>query len=123
MENVGREMSRVKSLVTPPLGSKIPQVRSTPLKKVSDIREKLERERTFTVESTPESSPKLKQSPQKNCSGNAFEKIHTCDSHAALLPVAIMTSWTMILIVYEQNIGSDGDDTDNDNNAEDDCQR
>ena len=29
----------------------------------------------------------------------------------------------MILIVYEQNIGSDGDDTDNDNNAEDDCQR
>ena len=68
MENVGREMSRVKSLVTPPLGSatKIPQVRSTPLKKVSDIREKLERERTFTVESTPESSPKLKQSPQKS---------------------------------------------------------
>ena len=65
MENVGREMSRVKSLVTPPPGSKIPQVRSTPLKKVSDIREKLERERTFTVESTPESSPKLKQSSQK----------------------------------------------------------
>ena len=26
----------------------------------------------------------------------------------------------MILIVYEQNIGSEGDDTDNDNNAEDD---
>ena len=66
---------------------------------------------------------RLKQSPQENCSGNAFEKIHTCDSHATLLPVAIMTSWTMILIVYEQNIGSDGDDTDNDNNAEDDCQR
>ena len=63
MENVSREMSRVKSLpFAPPPGptTKIPQVRATPLKKVSDIREKLERERTFTVESTPESSPKQK---------------------------------------------------------------
>ena len=57
MENVAREMNRVKSAAA----SKIPQVRATPLKKVSDIRERLERERTFTVEeATPESSPVLK---------------------------------------------------------------
>ena len=67
MENVAKEMSRVKSLAPPGAATKIPQVRAAPLKKVSDIREKLERERTFTVEAeTPETSPTLlRQSRQK----------------------------------------------------------
>ena len=68
MENVTKEMSRVKSLAPPGAATKIPQVRAAPLKKVSDIREKLERERTFTVEAetTPETSPTLlRQSRQK----------------------------------------------------------
>ncbi len=46
------------------ISSRIPQVRSTPLKRVSDIKEKLERERTFTIDSPPSSptpQPKLKE--------------------------------------------------------------
>ena len=66
MENIAKEMNRVKSLTPPVAATKIPQVRSTPLKKVSDIRGRLERERTFTKEAeAPESSPKLRKSPQK----------------------------------------------------------
>ena len=73
MENVARETSRVKSATA----TKIPQVRATPLKKVSDIRERLERERTFTVEeATPPQSPQvlLRQRPQRRRQWASFDR-------------------------------------------------
>jgi hypothetical protein len=51
MENVNVEMIR-RRVSAAAAGSRIPQCRATPLKGVSDIRVKLERERTFTKEET-----------------------------------------------------------------------